>query len=250
MALISCPICGQNISDKAKVCPNCAHSFADNVSAANNIICGECNTEYDKTLSACPNCGCPMPNTKVKRNNKYIGIIISVIVIAAICFCGNNIRKNLVVQEYHNNLKIVSYTMLDGAAKAEEAGNLARSVWNNAIFEKQDTETDKFTMPNGRFVDDFNDALNALYSDDDFNKSLSEIKNNQTDVIELMKKLKNPPKEYKEAYDVVQTYYESYLKMTKLVISPNGSLNSFSEDFSTYDTETVNAYEKLQIYLD
>lgn len=35
--------------------------------------------------------------------------------------------------------------MLDGAAKAENAGNLIKSVWYNAIYEERDTETDKYT---------------------------------------------------------------------------------------------------------
>lgn len=42
-------------------------------------------------------------------------------------------------------MKYVSYTMLDGAAKAENAGNLIKSVWYNAIYEERDTETDKYT---------------------------------------------------------------------------------------------------------
>ncbi len=38
--------------------------------------------------------------------------------------------------------------------------------------------------------------------------------------------------------------------MTKSVISPNGSLQTFSEDFNTYDTDTVNSFEKMKLYLE
>ena len=135
-------------------------------------------------------------------------------------------------------MESVSYTMLDGAAKAEDAGNLIKSVWYNAIYEERDTETDKYTMKNGKFVYDFND------------NSISEIELNQSEVTDLMKKLKNPPKKYEEAYAVLKTYYDNYMKMTKSVIGPTGSLQTFSEDFNTYDSDTVNSFEKMKLYLD
>ena len=65
-----------------------------------------------------------------------------------------------------------------------------------------------------------------------------------------MKKLKNPPKKYEEAYAVLKTYYDNYMKMTKSVIGPTGSLQTFSEDFNTYDSDTVNSFEKMKLYLD
>ena len=147
-------------------------------------------------------------------------------------------------------MEYVSYTVLDRAAKAENAGNLIKSVWYNAIYEERDTETDKYTMKNGEFVDDFNDALSNLFADENFVNSISEIELNQSEATDLMKKLKNPPKKYEEAYAVLKTYYDNYIKMTKSVISPYGSLQTFSENFNTYDTDTVNSFEKMKLYLD
>lgn len=163
---------------------------------------------------------------------------------------GFSISQKAKETEYYSNMKSVSYTMLDGAAKAENAGNLIKSVWYNAIYEERDTETDKYTMKNGKFVDDFNDALSNLFADENFVNSISEIELNQSEVTGLIKKLKNPPKKYEEAYAVLKTYYDNYIKMTKSVISPTGSLQTFSEDFNTYDTDTVNSFEKMKLYLD
>ena len=147
-------------------------------------------------------------------------------------------------------METVSFTMLDGAAKAENAGNLIKSVWYNAIYEERNGETDKYTMKNGKFVDDFNDALSELFTDENFSNSISEIVTNQSEVANLMKQLKEPPKKYEEAYSVLKIYYDNYLKMTKIVINPTGSLNTFSEDFNTYDNNTVDSYEKMKLYLD
>ena len=249
MGLVYCPKCGEEISDKAISCPHCNFAF----SKQNIVKCKECGMEYESNLSACPKCGCPKPSiTEKTRKNKHRGIIISIISVAliAVCILGFSITQKAKRSEYYSNMETVSYTMLDGAAKAETAGNLIKSVWYNAIYEERDAETDKYTMKNGKFVDDFNDALSNLFADESFINSISEIKLNQSKVTDLMKKLGNPPTQYEEAYSVLKNYYDNYLQMTKLVISPTGSLQTFSEDFNTYDRYTVNAYEKMKLYLD
>lgn len=198
-----------------------------------------------------PNCGCPNSSIKQKKK-KHKGVIISIIVFALIVtgVLGIGILQKAKEFEYYTNMEAVSYTMLDGAAKAENAGNLIKSVWYNAIYEERDDETDQYTMKNGKFVDDFNDALSSLFADENFIKSISEIETNQSEVTDLMKQLKNPPKKYEEAYSVLNGYYDNYLKMIKTVISSTGSLNTFSEDFNTYDNDTVDSFEKMKLYLD
>ena len=105
-------------------------------------------------------------------------------------------------------------------------------------------------MKNGKFVDDFNDALSELFADENFSNSISEIVTNQSEAANLVKQLKEPPKKYEEAYSVLKIYYDNYMEMTKIVINPTGSLNAFSEDLSTYDNNTVDSYEKMKLYLD
>ena len=249
MGLVYCPKCGEEISDKAISCPHCNFAF----SKQNIVKCEECGMEYESNLSACPKCGCPKPSfTEKTQKSKHKGIIISIISVAliAVFILGFSITQKTKGSEYYSNMETVSYSMLDGAAKAETAGNLIKSVWYNAIYEVRDAETDKYTMKNGKFVDDFNDALSNLFADENFMNSLSEIELNQSNVTDLMKKLRNPPKQYEEAYSALKSYYDNYLQMTKLVINPTGSLQTFSEDFNTYDTDTVNAYEKMKLYLD
>lgn len=215
MGLTTCPKCEETISEKATVCPRC--------------------------------------NSAVKqKQKKHKGTIISIIVFALIVVSVLEIGISQKAKElkYYSNMETVCFTMIDGAAKAKNAGNLIKSVWYNAIFEERNSETDKYTMKNGKFVDDFNDALFELFADENFSNSISEIVTNQSDVANLMKQLKEPPKKYEEAYSVLKVYYDNYLKMTKIVINPTGSLNTFSEDFNTYDNNTVDSYEKMKQYLD
>lgn len=198
---------------------------------------------------------CSCPKTSIiektqKKKHKVIIISIILVTLIAVGIFGFCVTQKAKENEYYSYMETVSYTMLDGAAKAETTGNLIKSVWYNAIYEERDTETDKYTIKNGKFVDDFNDALSNLFADENFINNISEIELNQSEVSELMKKLKKSPKIYEEAYSVLKSYYDNYKKMTNLVISPTGSLQTYSEDFNTYDTDTVNAYETMKLYLD
>lgn len=251
MALINCPNCGQSISDKATECPHCNFQTQNNT-----VTCSECKAQYSSEQGNCPVCGCPkitVQNKNVPQKKKHKGIVITAIILAVVFtigLLGTFVINNGKAAVYYYNLETVTYKMLDGAADAEAAGNLIKSVWYNAIYEKHDAGTDKYTVKNGRFVNDFNDALDSLFSDKDFLNDISAIKDNQDEVTSLMKQLVNPPKKYKEAYSVLKTYYENYLLMTNTVIYPTGSLQSFSDEFNKSDDETVNSFEKMKLYLD
>lgn len=175
MGLTTCPKCGETISEKATVCPCC--------------------------------------NSAVKqKQKKHKGVFKSIIVftLIVVSVLGIGISQKAKELKYYSNMETVSFTMLDGATKAEDAGNLIKSVWYNAIFEERNSETDKYTMKNGKFVDEFNDALSELFADENFSNSISEIVTNQSEVANLVKQLKEPPKKYEEAYSVLKIYYDNY----------------------------------------
>lgn len=244
MALINCPNCNNEVSDKATFCPNCNYALQHANTTSKKIICGDCKQAYIDSLSACPNCGCPKPQ-KGKKN--MILVIIAMFVIFSVIFVLNSkIQSN----EYYENAKNITITMAEGATNAEKIGNTIISVWGNSIYKRKNETTDKFTMKNGKFVDDFNDALSNLYSDEEFNKTISDIQKNRNDVMKIMRKLKNPPQKYNELYSVIKALYEDYSKFTKFVIDSKGSYNSFSENFNTYDNELAETYEKALLCFD
>lgn len=57
MALISCPECGKQISDKAPACPHCGAPVS--AGAPEERKCSECGSVLPDGASACPQCGCP-----------------------------------------------------------------------------------------------------------------------------------------------------------------------------------------------
>lgn len=65
MAIIKCPECGRQISDKAPACPNCGVPIAGKI-----VKCPQCGEIYFKDQEMCPNCHhlTPRGETLVKGN--------------------------------------------------------------------------------------------------------------------------------------------------------------------------------------
>lgn len=262
MAMITCPNCGEQISDKAKKCVHCGEVLIPE----EKKCCPDCGAELEEEVDSCPKCGCPIENnsesripqqvevTGVKvstRSKKLIvtGIIVAMAIVMAI-IAGGNAYKKKQSEKYGKNLNVAAYTIMISASTVENSGNLIKQVWYNAIYKNSDSKTDKYTRPNGYYVSDFNDALQNLLSDSSFKEQIEKINDNKESINTLMKKLKNPPKEYKEAYESLSKLYDAYISLTSLVTSPSGSLQTYSQSFNNADNETVKCYNALKMYLE
>lgn len=62
MAMIHCPECGMEISDKAKKCIHCGKVMIEEV--VPHKYCSECGKEIDLNADMCPYCGCPVEEEK------------------------------------------------------------------------------------------------------------------------------------------------------------------------------------------
>lgn len=153
-------------------------------------------------------------------------------------------------KEYAANLNTITYTMLDASGIAEDCGNLIKSVWSNSIYEESDEETDEYTKEDGYFVSDFNEALGNLFADSAFSNKVKSVSEKQDTVNSLLKKLNNPPQEYKEAYDKMKEFYDAYITLSNLATNPSGNLQTYSNSFSEADTKVLNCYKAMQVYLE
>ena len=71
MALINCPNCNKEISDKAKVCVGCGHQIIDDVNTEKTMVsCPECGVVTDGMTDICPNCGYPLNLLEMKEDEK------------------------------------------------------------------------------------------------------------------------------------------------------------------------------------
>jgi type II secretory pathway pseudopilin PulG len=210
------------------------------------------NPEVSKNTDTASNETVPIEKNKklLTKKKKYISISI-VLAIALILFLFSiKIREDKARKEYQANINLISTEMINGASQAETNGNLILNVWGDAIQDfHNDPETKKYIVKDDGTYYGFNSALSNLFSDDSYKKDVDIVKGYTLSVNDLMKKLKNPSKEYEEAYDQVKSTYNAYIEFTSLINDPTGSYSSFSEAFNSKDTALSSEYQKLQLYI-
>ena len=230
MALINCPECQKEISDKVKACPHCGYPFSNESSGENTqkVEVTDININSQKLKP-------------VIKGTIIIGIII---VIGILIF--NYVRKN----NYVSNLGIITQKMLDGGVIAEELTGLTHDVWYNTIHKKRSTKTDKYTMTSSNnFWSDFNNALSMLAMDSDIIAKKRELEKNREEVNNLMKLLNNPPNDLQNSYNDLDKLFRSYTSFVELAINPSGSLTSFTSKVNDTSSQFMESYNKLKIYI-
>lgn len=249
MALINCPNCGKEISDKALKCPSCDFDMVQK----EVLTCKECGQEISEGMQSCPNCGCPITqheekteDVSEKKPNKKkivtIAIIAIVVILGAILIKGASAEQNFV--DLYN-------TMVDGGRQAEEANMLIQSVWNNSIYSVSDKKTDKYTKnSSGYFYSDFDDALKKLYDSKSFRNKQKGVYEKQQEAAKLMNKLANHPAKYDERYADFKSCYKTFVKFSNMTLNPVGSLNSYTEDYNKLDKALSNKLSELYLYFE
>lgn len=266
MALIKCPECGKEISDKATSCVFCGRELKKLDESGTSLkICAECGAELSEIDKVCPKCGYPISqnddtqkveitSVKIKKSTKRtICGVIGLILFCIICVFGyktyteqeKNKQYIESYNEYIGNVEMIRILMLAGGSDAESLCNLTLKVWGNSIYKEKDDETDKYTRPEGFFVKDFNEAIMNLYSDETTIDTISNIEKNQASVRDLMKELQNPPDELNQCYETISELYVSYNALMDLAISPSGNYSSFNESKNTVISDFMASYQKL-----
>ena len=144
MAIIQCPGCGKNISDKAEACPHCGETFKT------GILCEECGEIIPEGCNACPNCGCPIaekniselttiPKNKKTTKAKAIGIIITIIAFLAavlvaifVFVIGKSNVKEIVLSESQIDLKLKGTYSISYIIEPVEASEDLTIEWSSS----------------------------------------------------------------------------------------------------------------------
>ena len=258
MALIQCPECGKEISDRASSCPNCGYPI---LPMADEVVEQPAVPEVEPapegsgdSLAAASDDMAVSPSPAANRKKLIIPIVavlaVIIAVVAIVIPIQNGRKAKAARAEYISALSEFRYKSLDGAADAETQCNLTLSVWHDAIYKEDNTATHRYTHnAYGDFVDDFNDALFKLsVATKDERAAISE---NQDEVSRLYQALLNPPEDsdLTACFDLVDKMYDEYKKLTDLAVSPQGSLTSYSADFRAADTNFIDYYEKLKLLI-
>lgn len=252
MALNTCPECKCSVSDRAANCPNCGYPIASedskigsNIDAVETRKCGN-KRRYNGQYAA--------PVKKKKHLSAVVAIaVVCIIVVIASCIAVTKHAKEQAAiearQAYIETLEDFLITSLVGGAQSEEVCNLTKRVWHDTIFEEYDAETAPYTKTDGKFNDDFNKSLRVLYGSDYILDRIISIETNQGEIEEIYKKLTNPTEEFDKCFEEVEALYSAYYRFTKMAISPTGSLQTYSQNFSDLDSEFMEHYEKLKLLI-
>lgn len=162
-------------------------------------------------------------------------------------------QKRKALEEWEESYKQL-YTetvhkMLDTLVIEEKLCNLIQSVWHNCIYKLNDETTDYYTKDsNGKFFEDFNDALQKLWDSDISSEYVTKINKNDSEIVEASKALNDPPEKYKGSMlDTFLDYYVEYKKFLALPYSQE-SLTSFKEKFDSVDNSSIEAYTRAQVF--
>lgn len=116
MALIKCPICGKEISDKISICPHCNFDIGtyqkkmkeeknekekikkeeELRKKKENIKCPECGVLVYKSVESCPECGYPIQKEKKKKIKIFVLICVAVILLAIMLIASIIVKNNSV----------------------------------------------------------------------------------------------------------------------------------------------------------
>lgn len=240
MALINCPECGKEISDKVKACPHCGYPLVEE-SLESSIPQPQ---QVEVT-------GVRINKNKSKKIIIYLAGFLVLALIGFFTFKFISEQKaqkeyEAAFNNYIDQLSLFRTYTISGASESESLTNLTAKVWSNAIYEEYDAETIKYTHPDGIFVDDFNEALNNFFSDYVTRARMLNIEKNQQTVKDLMKELQNPPEGLQQCFDTVSELYSAYLKYTNLAINPSGSLSTFNQSRNTISQDFLEAFNRLE----
>jgi len=252
MALINCPNCNKEVSDKAKVCVECGHQLIDNVNIEKMAICPECGAVTEGMENVCSNCGYPLNTVEIKTDEKkpksifkkiwfWVLAVFLVLIISAVSYLFNYARAEI----YYTDFTTAVNEIMVVSAEVETVGNQICAVWNNAIFDPHNKETEKFTGN----AKDFNEALVNLFADEEFSGKISAIieKNNTIDT--YLVELKNPPHQFDDVFEEFKDLYHNYSEYMNLVLSCKGSYNTYTEEFSKKGEALLESFTELKLEL-
>lgn len=226
MALISCPECTKDISDRVISCPHCGYPLVESEERVNRVDLSSVSLRVDK------------------HRKRKILLGLGAIVLLLLMVIGVNgalkykEEQRILAEEEAFNIEnaknkenyIVSINELinditTNASNGEDFLILLDKVWYNSIFKKSDEITDEYTKKDGVWNKDFNDSLQKVQ----VVKMMDtlEMKKKLEENSATIKSLSEYPEEYKEIHELLLDTHVSYESYIDFVRNPSGNLESF-----------------------
>lgn len=235
MALIICPECGKEYSDKASQCPNCGcptslvaeNATSDAQIEGTAVSYGENDSAIYQEAQENP-----------RKKNKGAIIIIAIIVILAIAgvitykVIDNKKKKSKFAsaEEYIESAKTFYLALIMNASEIEDIGNSIAKAWKENKY------------------DDISKSVNKAM--DSNSTAISEVEEKEKAIASMYKDLLSLPdannQELQEIKEAIKTAYKAYQELSDCVLNPFGkSYSEWRTDFSNTDTAGARAVNNL-----
>lgn len=181
---------------------------------------------------------------------KIVLAVVAVTALAAMCIFAVKDAQQRKAAAYQGELVQLAERIQEYAVDAYEVAATEESVWRNSIYQQQDESTDPYTMEDGVFLEDFNDALGNLYNDSVFATRLASVQTNQGSAAGSMSGLKDAPEGYEDVYQALKEQYDTYIKLTNLALNNVGyTYEEFNRELGELVRELNTCYLTIATYV-
>lgn len=176
--------------------------------------------------------------------------VVAVTALAAMCIFAVKDAQQRKAAAYQGELVQLAERIQEYAVDAYEVAAAEESVWRNSIYQQQDESTDPYTMENGVFLEDFDDALGNLYNDSVFAARLASVQTNRGSAAGSMSGLKDAPEGYEDVYQALKEQYDAYIKLTNLALNNGGyTYEEFTRELGELVRELNTCYLTIATYV-
>ncbi len=181
---------------------------------------------------------------------KIVLAVVAVTALAAMCIFAVKDVQQRKAAAYQGELVQLAERIQEYAVDAYEVAAAEESVWRNSIYQQQDESTDPYTMENGVFLEDFDDALGNLYNDSVFAARLASVQTNRGSAAGSMSGLKDAPEGYEDVYQALKEQYDTYIKLTNLALNNGGyTYEEFNRELGELVRELNTCYLTIATYV-
>lgn len=181
---------------------------------------------------------------------KIVLAVVAVTALVAMCIFAVKDVQQRKAAAYQGELVQLAERIQEYAVDAYEVAAAEESVWRNSIYQQQDESTDPYTMENGVFLEDFDDALGNLYNDSVFAARLASVQTNRGSAAGSMSGLKDAPEGYEDVYQALKEQYDAYIKLTNLALNNGGyTYEEFNRELGELVRELNTCYLTIATYV-
>jgi len=185
--------------------------------------------------------------------------LISIAFFFILVGCGN------ADAEYNESVQSLSSQILENSTKAEEITNEYSRIWRHSIESRVAIPIPEVEQVTGldeeiireHFVintadnvpEEFSLNVHSLNSYFESTGDLDDLRETAEEIKEEVSNLNNPPEDFEQVYDELLdmfTYSEEYVS---LALSPDGSLQSFTEKRNDLSSEILNLSQRIDVLL-